>query len=217
LRTTAQPLGHALSVGAVNLRQAVALNEKVAEASEALGSFAHNPIVLSGLEDLTQTLGLGNPAIAGLASAQRNCNYVTLSFRNAANLLSESVGVGTLARATLVLSPKGPNNEGQPASAPANGPSVDTDTQKQPLDDNHVHVNPYPNVGPGVCEAGNEPYVPGKAVIGHVPLKVSSSHETTKREQDLFGERYPASTLADLGITSHKTAKKKVKKKGKRK
>ena len=42
-----------------------------------------------------------------------------------ASLFSENIGVGTLARVMPVLSPDGPNAEGFPASAPANGPSID--------------------------------------------------------------------------------------------
>ena len=38
---------------------------------------------------------------------------------------AENIGVGTLARAGFCSSPNGPNNEGFPASAPANGPSVE--------------------------------------------------------------------------------------------
>ena len=57
---------------------------------------------------------------------------------------------------------KGPNSEGGPSSAPANGPRTS---------DNHLHFNPYPNTGapgqPNGCEAGNEKYAPGKTVIGN--------------------------------------------------
>jgi virulence factor Mce-like protein len=217
LRTVAAPLGHAFEVGAVNVRAATALNPEIAEASEAFAAFAKNPIVTTGLEDLTHTLGLGNPLFAGLAPAQTNCNYVTLTFRNLASLLSESVGVGTLARAAPILAPQGPNNEGFPSSAPANGPSIDhTSTAggqaPKPIDDNHVHVNPYPHVGgpgqPLECEAGNEPYTPGQAVIGNVPGNVGTKHETTTREQNLFSETYPTSTLEALGLKSSKGAKK---------
>ena len=73
------------------------------------------------------------------------------------------------------------------------------------VDNNHLHYNPYPNVtGPGqpqLCEAGNETYVPGKAVIGNAPASdVSNNREITSRETDLFGEKYPAATLQALGI-----------------
>ena len=57
----------------------------------------------------------------------------------------------------------GPNNEGGPSDAPANGPGRH----------NHLHVNPYPNsAAPGQtqeCEAGNERYAAGQTVIGNTP------------------------------------------------
>jgi virulence factor Mce-like protein len=213
LSTVAAPLGHAFAVAGVNLQAATALNSEIAEATQAFAVFAKNPIVINGLEELTHTLGLGNPLVAGLAPEQTHCNYVTLAFRNIASLLSESVGVGTLARAAPVLAPNGPNNEGFPSSAPANGPSVDhTPTTggiaPKPIDDNHVHVNPYPNVaGPGQpleCEAGNAVYTPGKATIGNIPGNVGTVHEATKREENLYGQKYPTSTLEALGLTSAK-------------
>jgi hypothetical protein len=59
--------------------------------------------------------------------------------------------------------PLQPNSEFGPASAPANGPEIP----------NHLHYNPYPNTAspgqPRECEAGNEPYIKGRTVIGNVP------------------------------------------------
>jgi virulence factor Mce-like protein len=226
LATVAGPLGHAFSVGAVNIRAATALAPEVREASESFAAFAQNPIVTSGLEQLTRTLGFANPLLAGVAPAQTNCNYVTLALRNVASVLSESVGVGTLGRAAGVLAPDGPNNEGVPASAPANGPSVDHGPPEikqgpggtlekvagPPVDNNHLHYNPYPYVGasgqPKVCEAGNEKYAPGKAVIGNVPGTVATKTEATERENNMFGEKYPQATLEALGLAGSKAAKK---------
>jgi virulence factor Mce-like protein len=216
LRTLAAPLGRAFAVGAVNLKAATALNAQLAESSKALSEFGKNPVVTLGLEDLTQTLSVGNPLIAGLAPAQAICNYFTLGFRNVANLESENVGVGAVARAGFVLAPTGPNNEGFPASAPANGPSTEFSEAPRKgappppiIDNNHLHVNPYPNVaGPGqpqLCEAGNESYIPGQAVIGNAPANaVSKSREITSRSQSLYGETYPSSTLTSLGIQTGK-------------
>jgi virulence factor Mce-like protein len=209
LRTLAAPLGHAFATGAVNLKKATALNSKLAESSKALQEFGANPVVTLGLEDLTQTLSVGNPLLAGLAPAQSVCNYFTLGFRNVANLESENVGVGAVARAGFVLAPTGPNNEGFPASAPASGPSTERveKNSTQTIDNNHVHVNPYPNVaGPGqpqLCEAGSETYVEHQSVIGHAPANaVSKNRELTTRGQNLYGETYPSSTLTALGIAS---------------
>jgi hypothetical protein len=74
-----------------------------------------------------------------------------------------------------------------------------------------------------VCEAANEKYEIGKAVAGNLPASsVITNRELTTREQDLYGEKYPAATLAALGLTTppkptttHK--KTTTKKKGKRK
>jgi hypothetical protein len=212
LRTVAPQLGHAFAVGAVNLRAATALNQDVAESTQAFAAFAQNPVVTLGLEDLTQTAEIGTPLLAGIAPAQAYCNYVTLAFRNVANLQSENIGIGTLARAGVVLSPLGPNAEGFPSTAPANGPSVEHGAGSSAIiNNNFVHVNPYPNVaGPGqprVCEAGNETFTPGKTVIGNLPASsVTNNREITSREQNLFGEKYPSSTLRALGLA--KTAPK---------
>jgi ABC-type transporter Mla subunit MlaD len=224
LVNVAPPLAHAITVGAVNLKAATALNSQFASSSQALQAFSENPVVPLALEDFTQTLQYANPVLAGLAPEQSVCNYFTLAFRNLASLTSENVGVGTLTRASLVLAPNGPNNEGAPASAPANGPSIEHGFGSSAIiDNNHVHANPYPNVaGPGQpkgnCEAGNESYITGKAVIGNVPGSAGATHEVTPREQDLFGNRYPSATLKDLGIgtpTKAKPTKTPAKKKGK--
>jgi ABC-type transporter Mla subunit MlaD len=200
LRTVAAPLGHAFEVGAVNVRAAAALNSQLASSLQALELFAKDPLVSLGLEELTRTAELGTPLFAGIAPAQSTCNYVTLAFRNLANLLSESVGAGTVVRVVPILSPAGPNNEGLPASAPANGPSVDKNgTTGQVIEDNHLHYNPYPYVaGPGQpqeCEAGNVQYAVGKTVIGNTSTTLGTAHEETKRSENLFGETYPASQL----------------------
>jgi ABC-type transporter Mla subunit MlaD len=205
LVSVAPPLGHALAVGAVNLRAAVPLNAQLANAATALQQFIANPVVTLGLEDFTQTFQAGNPVAAGLAPAQTNCNYITLFFRNIASLFSEGVGVGNLARFQIVFSPLGPNAQGAPSSAPANGGSEALGTAKV-VPNNFLHSNPYPNVGgpgqPVECEAGNEKFIAGKAVVGNVPGNVGSAHETTTRSQNLLGQEYPSATLKDLGLSS---------------
>ncbi len=221
LRSVAQPLGHAFAIGAVNLKAATGLNSQLASSAQALQSFASNPVVALGLEDFAQTLQLGNPFVAGIAPEQAYCNYITLWLRNVASLEAENVGVGAVARAGAVLSPTGPNNEGYPSSAAANGPSTEHAFGSSAIiDNNHVHATPYPNVaGPGqpkLCEAANEAYEKGHAVVGNLPAaSVGTNRELTTREQNLFGEKYPRATLAALGIVP--AAKGKHAKKGKHK
>jgi virulence factor Mce-like protein len=214
LRTVAPPLGHAFTVGAVNLRSATSLNTQLASSARALQEFGQNPIVALGLEDFTKTLEYGEPVIAGLAGEQVFCNYLTLAFRNVASLQTENVGVGAVARAGAKLAPPGPNNEGFPSSGPANGPSTEhIFGTKIIIDNNHVHANPYPNVGaagqPRVCEAANETYEKGKAVVGNLPAaSVATTREITTREEDIYGEKYPTATLRDLGLVKPAKAKK---------
>jgi hypothetical protein len=97
---------------------------------------------------------------------------VTLWFRNISSLLSEGDRNGTWQRFIIVTTPQGPNAEGGPSSAPANGPTQD----------NHVHINPYPNTGapgqPQECEAGNEPYLIGQTVTSNVPGTQQDHTET---------------------------------------
>jgi virulence factor Mce-like protein len=211
LRTVAPQLGHAFSVGAVNLVAATALNTRLSESAQALEEFAQNPVVGLAFEDFAQTLEIGNPLLAGIAPEQANCNYWTLFFRNLASLESENIGVGTVARAGAVLSPSGPNDEGYPSADPANGPSIEKAApgSSQVIDNDHLHYNPYPNVtGPGqpqVCEAANEGYIQHQLVLGNVPASyVTDNREITSREDDLFGEKYPAATLKALGIATPK-------------
>ena len=45
LVSVAPPLAHAVTVGAVNLNAATALNSQLASAAQALQAFAENPIV----------------------------------------------------------------------------------------------------------------------------------------------------------------------------
>ena len=213
----APQLAHAFSVGAKNLTAATQLNEALLESSQALAEFATNPIAQVGLEELTNTLEIANPLLAGIAPSQALCNYWTLAFRNLASLESENIGIGTLARAGFILSPTGVNNEGYPASAPANGPSEEHVAGSSKIIDknnNHLHANMYPNTGgpgqPQVCEAGNETYVPGKLSIGNLPAsQVTKNREFTSREDNEYGEKYPESTLKALGLAPSSKGKKK--------
>jgi virulence factor Mce-like protein len=225
LRTVAPPLGHAFKEGAVNLREATALNTKLAESSEALARFGNNPVITLAFEDFTQTVEVGNPLLAGIAPEQALCNYWTLAFRNVASLESGNIGVGTLARAGFLLAPSGVNNEGFPSTAPANGGSTEHEFKSTKIiDSNHVHVNPYPNVSaPGqraVCEAGKQGFVPGTQIGNLPPNAVASGAEVTTRNQNLFGEPYSSATQKALGLIKpaakkKATTKKKTKGKGK--
>jgi virulence factor Mce-like protein len=163
LRTAAPDLSKALRVGTPVLRRSVALSRRLVPVFNALDRFANDPLLPSGIRRLRTTLESLLPTLQYLEPVQTKCNYLYLWFRNVASLLSEGDVNGTWQRFIIVALPQGPNNEGGPSSAPANGPT----------EENHLHTNYYPNTAsPGQdneCEAGNEGYASGQNVIGNVP------------------------------------------------
>jgi virulence factor Mce-like protein len=178
LRGAAPDLADALEVGTPTLKRSVAFNQRLKPTFEALQRFATDPLVKLGLDDLTSTATILKPTLAYLTPAQTVCNYATLWFRNVSSLLSVGDSNGTTQRFIIIATPQGPNNEGGPSSAPANGGVPG----KQ---DNYLHTNPYPNTAspgqdPKECEAGNEPYTPGRQSLGNPPGNQGTKTETTK-------------------------------------
>jgi ABC-type transporter Mla subunit MlaD len=162
LRTSAPSIADALEEGTRVLPRTPPFNRRLASLLDELQTFAEDPQVPRGLDATTATLESLEPTLAFLTPTQTVCNYVTLWFRNVSSLLSVGDRNGTWQRFIIVATPQGPNNEGGPASAPADGPTAD----------NHLHTNPYPNTAapgqPRECEAGNEPYLAGRTVLGNV-------------------------------------------------
>ncbi len=179
LRTAAPVLADALEIGTPTLKRSVAFNQRLKPTFESLQRFAEDPLVKLGIDDLTSTATILNPTLAYLTPAQTVCNYATLWFRNVSSLLSVGDRNGTTQRFIIIATPQGPNNEGGPSSAPANGGVPG----KQ---DNYLHTNPYPNTAsPGQdtreCEGDNEPYAVGKQSLGNVPGNQGTSTEKTTR------------------------------------
>jgi virulence factor Mce-like protein len=178
LSGAAADLADAFSVGTPALKRSVQLNKDLKPTFQALQRFAEDPLVSLGVRDLEATARVANPLFDAITPTQTVCNYWTLLFRNAASLLSQGDNNGTGQRFTIVATPQGPNNEGGPSSAPAAGPNTD----------NFLHSNPYPNSAapgqPKECEAGNEPYIEGKQVLGNVPGTQSLTTQKTQRSSD---------------------------------
>jgi virulence factor Mce-like protein len=169
----APDLADALVAGTRTLPKTVAFNRQVADLLQTLQEFSEDPLVPAGIRRLTELANSLNPTLSFLAPAQLQCNYVTLWFRNVSSLLSVGDRNGTWQRFIIIATPQGPNNEGTPSSAPANGPGAD----------NHLHSNPYPHTAspgqPKECEAGNEPFKGGQTVIGNPPGTQAASTEKT--------------------------------------
>ncbi len=170
-------LADAFETGTDVLPRTIPANEDLADVFDTLADFSEDPVVRTGVQQLTRLSSSLRPTLRFLTPAQTTCNYATLWFRNAASLLSDGDSNGTWQRFQVVSAPTdteqlgkaplsdvyGPNNEGLPSRAPANGPS----------EYNHLHFNPYPNTAaPGQvreCEAGNERYpeTAGRTTIGN--------------------------------------------------
>ena len=165
LRINAPILADATEVGIPALRAAPLLNKQLDPTASALLDLANDAGAREGLDDLTSFNQILAPTLKFITPAQSVCNYATLLARNVASLLRLGDGIGTWQRFIVFDVPQGPNSEGGPSSAPANGGGSDGR--------NFLHVNPYPNTAsPGQereCEAGNEVFTGGQAVIGNVP------------------------------------------------
>jgi ABC-type transporter Mla subunit MlaD len=177
---TSPTIAAALRAGIPVLNASPMLNAQLAPTADALLAFQNAPGVFNGLDLLIDTNNILDPGIRFIAPAQTVCNYLTLTFKNVADAASEGNGLGNWLNFISFVPPSGPNNEGSPASAPANGPERA----------NHLHYNPYPYTASpgqpkGVCEAGNERYVPGQTVIGNA----AAVHGTTTSGQLRRGNR----------------------------
>jgi ABC-type transporter Mla subunit MlaD len=175
LAETSPTIDAALRAGIPALNKTPVLFAQLPPTADALLAFQEAPGVFNGLDLLTDTNQLLDPAIKFIGPAQTTCHYLSIAFKNVADASSESNGVGNWLGAIGFEPPTGPNAESGPASAPANGGS----DRK-----NHLHFNPYPNTAaPGQkrgCEAGNEHYAAGQTVLGPSPTvwaKTTSSKE----------------------------------------
>lgn len=180
LAETSPTIAAALRAGVPVLNASPAFNAQLPPTADALLAFQSAPGVFNGLDLLIDTNDLLGPAIKFIAPAQTTCNYLSLAFRNLANASGEGNGLGNWINAISFQAPDGPNGEGGPASAPANGPDRA----------NHLHSNPYPNTAspgqPKECEAGNELYEPGVTVIGNT---ARNDGTTTAAQSDKQKER----------------------------
>jgi virulence factor Mce-like protein len=162
LRDAAPTLSDALRIGRPVLLRTPALDRRLTSLLLSLKRFATDSVVPRGVADLTDTVKELRPTLAFLKPAQTTCNYISDWFRNVSDLLTVGDASGTTQRFIIIATPQGVNNEGGPASAPANGPGA-----------NYLHVNPYPYTAspgqPHECEAGNETFVPERQQIGNTP------------------------------------------------
>jgi virulence factor Mce-like protein len=178
LRRTSPEIASALNTGARVLPGAPELNRQLPPTARSLYAFSQDTGVNAGVSRLTQSFNILSPTLRFVTPAQSVCNYATLLARNASSLLSLGDGIGTTQRFLVMSAAAGPNSENSPSRKPANGGAGSTAA-------NFLHSNPYPNTAapgqhPRECEAGNEPYIAGKKVIGNVPGNQGTTTEGQK-------------------------------------
>jgi virulence factor Mce-like protein len=162
----------ALKAGIPALRTADDLSSQLAPTAASLLTLTDDPVSRLGIDRLTELGDSLSPPLRFIAPAQSVCNYATLLFRNLTNLTGEGNEFGSFLRGIPLEPPEGPNNEGSPSSAPADGGEGSKPRLGVPI--NFLHANPYPNTAAPQqevreCEAGNEPYAVGEQVIGNTP------------------------------------------------
>jgi virulence factor Mce-like protein len=164
LREASPELAAAFELGAPVLDDAPRLNDQLAPTAESLLAFGEDPVVDAGLARVTQATDELDRGLGFIAPAQTVCNYGGILAQNLAGIFGDGNAFGAWQRFIVFDVPKGPNSEGIPSSGPASGGGDGK---------NFLHVNPYPNTAapgqPRECEAGNEPYLGGRPVIGNVP------------------------------------------------
>ena len=202
LTTVAAPLGHAFSVGAVNVRAATALAPEMNEASQAFAAFAQEPDRDERHRRPDAHARARQPAARGTGAGADE-----LQLRDARVPQPRERAVRERRRRH-----SRPRRAGARAErAQQRGPAL-LCARERPRDRQPPARQPLPERGrsrsAAQCEAGNEPYKPGKTVTGNVPGGVGAKTETTSRETNLYGEKYPSQTLEALGLKGSKGAKK---------
>jgi ABC-type transporter Mla subunit MlaD len=186
LGATSPTIASALRTGIPVLNASPTLNAQLPPTADALLALQQAPGAFNGLDLLINTNELLAPAIRFIAPAQTTCNYLSVAFRNLASAADDN-GLGGWINAIAFQPADGPNSEGGPASAPANG-GADSTGAEDPL--NHLHSNPYPNTAapgqPKECEAGNEHYELGVTRIGNTPR--NDGIKTAEQSKKQLGE-----------------------------
>lgn len=162
LDTAGERLHAALEVGIPVLRRTTALSSRLEDTLESVRELSSDPLTGSTLERLLHVLRSARPTVEFLAPLQVRCNYIGLWTRNVNSTISEGDNAGTWFRTLVVANLDEALASAEPAAT--------------------LHANPYPNTAApgqdGECEAGREPYEPGR-MFGNVPGNQGTATEAT--------------------------------------
>jgi ABC-type transporter Mla subunit MlaD len=184
LGQTSPIIAESLHAGIPALNGAPATNAQLAPTAQALVDFQEAPGTMTGLGLLTDTNNLLEPSLRFITPSQTVCHYPSIAFKEIVNASSGGNENGHWLNFISFIPPEGPNAESGSASAPANGGGP------RPKE-NHLHYNPLPRTAApgqgGVCEAGNEKYIPGRTIIGNSPQlwgKGTFNEQLQKEEEE---------------------------------
>jgi virulence factor Mce-like protein len=114
----------------------------------AFGELGTDPASIGTVRKTKDVIGELDPVIRFTSAAQLNCNVLPVWARNLASIGSEGDAAGSWINLLPVVRLQ---------------QMLPSGTQ-----DPELHLNPYPNQNARECEAGNEPYGPGK-LVGNPP------------------------------------------------
>ncbi len=162
LPSTTRELAEASRAGVPTLRRARILPPLLDNAFTQLQGLGAQEPSVPALDSLSSVLPGLRSAVEYLTPYQTVCNYVAIAARNLASAPSEGNASGNWLRFAMIVQP----DEMFPRADPAP----------------QLHFDPYPNgAAPGQpheCEAGNQPYLPGRQ-IGNVPGNQGTTTELT--------------------------------------
>ncbi len=162
---TARTLAGSLRAGLEGLPATQRTLPRVDTLTARLASFAQEDSVLRATDRVAETGRTLEPLTSFITPAQTVCNYGALLLRNLSSMVSEGPVTGTTARIVIVAVNGERFAESVLSPRPSNGP------EGEAL--GFLHSTPYPNTAaPGQvreCEAGQEPFITGRPVIGNLP------------------------------------------------
>lgn len=139
-----------------------------------LRAFVRDRNTPGSLRMLTQATDILTPLLQKVTPAQTVCNTFALAARNLALARSQGDANGSYARTSLYAYPPLTLQSGQPAS--------------------DLHYNPYGTEDATECEAGNEPFLPGRQ-IGSPPGRQPAVTERTTAPADATARAREAGLL----------------------
>jgi ABC-type transporter Mla subunit MlaD len=162
LRPASAALARTVGTAPPDLRSLRELATGLTPAFTDVRRLALRPSTIGAVRRLTPVVTELGDALPEVIPVQTVCNYIGLWMRNVNSGTSEGDRNGHWFRFAPVAAVE--------------------EMLQQPAPPSNLHVMPYPNMTPGDCEAGNEPYLPGRQ-LGNLPGAQGPTETTTRRAE----------------------------------